>query len=149
MKILETQSATLTNYEVLKHLETIHSTTPEDSNSNNATTMKSGNLETVVKELTDYLLLTPRSPLSLSQQNPYTSSTIPTLLSALKPYDLTKAELLMILNLRPDNPGVLDCIVEELDQRFSEEEVGAILGVVGDVLGKEDGEGGEEGGEGG
>ena len=55
----------------------------------------------------------------------------------------------MILNLRPDNPGVLDCIVEELDQRFSEEEVGAILGVVGDVLGKEDGEGGEEGGEGG
>lgn len=53
----------------------------------------------------------------------------------------------MILNLRPDNAGVLDCVVEELDQRFSEGEQEAILGVVRGVLGAPVGEEGE--GEGG
>lgn len=52
----------------------------------------------------------------------------------------------MILNLRPDNAGVLDCVVEELDQRFSEAEQEAILGVVRGVLGASTG--GEEEGEG-
>jgi hypothetical protein len=65
------------------------------------------------------------------------------LLKALREYELTKAELLMILNLRPDNAGVLDCVVEELDQRFSEGEQEAILGVVSGVLGAPVGEEGE------
>ncbi len=55
----------------------------------------------------------------------------------------------MILNLRPDNAGVLDCVVEELDQRFSEGEQEAILGVVRGVLGAPVGEEGEGEGEGG
>ncbi len=55
----------------------------------------------------------------------------------------------MILNLRPDNAGVLDCVVEELDQRFSEGEQEAILGVVSGVLGALVGEEGEGEGEGG
>lgn len=56
----------------------------------------------------------------------------------------------MILNLRPDNAGVLDCVVEELDQRFSEGEQEAILGVVREVLGGvEAGEGDGDGPEGG
>jgi len=71
------------------------------------------------------------------------------LLKALREYELTKAELLMILNLRPDNAGVLDCVVEELDQRFSEGEQEAILGVVSGVLGAPVGEEGEGEGEGG
>lgn len=71
------------------------------------------------------------------------------MLKALREYELTKAELLMILNLRPDNAGVLDCVVEELDQRFSEGEQEAILGVVSGVLGAPVGEEGEGEGEGG
>lgn len=60
----------------------------------------------------------------------------------------------MILNLRPDNAGVLDCVVEELDQRFSEGEQEAILGIVREVLGgvevgEGDGEGDGEGAQGG
>lgn len=51
----------------------------------------------------------------------------------------------MILNLRPDNAGVLDCVVEELDQRFGEGEQEAILGVVRRVLGASGGEGEGEG----
>ncbi|KAI9874301.1 MAG: hypothetical protein M1830_009902 [Pleopsidium flavum] len=106
--------------------------------------MESRNLETVVKELTDYLH-TPKNP--LAPPSKYNESTIQTLMQALQPYDLTKAELLMIINLRPDNAGVLDCIVEELDQRFSEEVQEEMLRVVVDVLGarEEDGEDGEDG----
>ncbi len=54
----------------------------------------------------------------------------------------------MILNLRPENAGVLDCVVEELDQRFGEAEQEAILGVVREVLGGEEGGREGEGGDG-
>lgn len=44
----------------------------------------------------------------------------------------------MIVNLRPGDLGLLDCIVEECDERFSAEEQEGILKVVGDVLGRVD-----------
>ncbi|KAI9811770.1 MAG: hypothetical protein M1827_005315 [Pycnora praestabilis] len=155
MKILETQSATLTNYEVLTHLQSMRERYSKPSinsskfNGAHAST-KSDNLETVIKELIEYLQ-PPPSPLHSTQdpsQSPtYTPATIPDLLTALKPYDLTKAELLMILNLRPDGVGVLDCVVEEMEIRLDEGKQEEILRIVGDVLGREkvvDGEG-EEG----
>lgn len=51
----------------------------------------------------------------------------------------------MIVNLRPENLGLLDCVVEECDERFTTEQQDEIVGIVGDVLGKE-GERGENGG---
>lgn len=53
----------------------------------------------------------------------------------------------MIANLRPESLGLLDCVVEECDERFGAERQDEILGIVGDVLGRE-GEGEGEGGEG-
>lgn len=50
----------------------------------------------------------------------------------------------MIVNLRPGNLGLLDCVVEECDERFSTEQQDEIVRIVGDVLGRE-GEGGENG----
>lgn len=50
----------------------------------------------------------------------------------------------MIANLRPDTLGLLDCVVEECDERFSAESQEEIVRVVGDVLGRE-GEGDGEG----
>ncbi len=51
----------------------------------------------------------------------------------------------MIANLRPGNLGLLDCVVEECDERFSAEQQDEIVRVVGDVLGREgEGEGGME-----
>ena len=48
----------------------------------------------------------------------------------------------MIANLRPESLGLLDCVVEECDERFSTERQDEIVGIVGDVLGREgDGEG--------
>ena len=59
----------------------------------------------------------------------------------------------MILNLRPMDMGLLDCVIEECDERFSAGQQGAILGIVAEVLGGvteggnglESAEGGNEG----
>lgn len=40
----------------------------------------------------------------------------------------------MIINLAPEELGLLDCLVEECDLRFSEEDQQGILEVVRDVL---------------
>lgn len=37
----------------------------------------------------------------------------------------------MIVNLRPEELGLLDCVVEECDERFSDAEQGEMLRVVG------------------
>ncbi len=49
----------------------------------------------------------------------------------------------MILNLCPEELGLLDCVVEECDLRFSDEEQVEILRVVGEIL--TGGDGVEEG----
>ena len=46
-----------------------------------------------------------------------------------------KGELLMMLNLRPQDLGLLDCVVEECDLRFTEEQQEQILGIIAGVLG--------------
>ena len=48
----------------------------------------------------------------------------------------------MIANLRPEGLGLLDCVVEECDERFTAERQDEIVKIVGDVLGREgDGDG--------
>lgn len=50
----------------------------------------------------------------------------------------------MIINLAPEELGLLDCLIEECDLRFSEDDQQGILEVVGDVLlPKKEREGGE------
>ncbi|KAI9790546.1 MAG: hypothetical protein M1816_005053 [Peltula sp. TS41687] len=142
MKILETQSAHLTNYEVLKHVESMRARYDGAGRRHGQpSAMKSGDLETVMKELMDYLR-TPPSPLKPPSR--YTKDTIRDLFNALRPYNLTKAELLMILNLRPQNVGVLDTIIEEMDDRFKHGEEEEILRLIGDVLGRDEVDWGEE-----
>lgn len=43
----------------------------------------------------------------------------------------------MIVNLKPENLGLLDCVVEECDERFSIEQQDEIVKIIGDVLGRE------------
>ncbi|KAI9827114.1 MAG: hypothetical protein M1819_007005 [Sarea resinae] len=190
MKILETQSATLTNYEVLTHIQLMRSRRQRPSTRNptaeqkqqqqqqqhqpsKAQELKSPNLETILKELSEYLL-SPPSPLCASTPNApagqqeegeeeqeeektpaitasteingrYSAEAIRTLLTQLKPYHLTKPETLMILNLRPTNSGVLDTVVEEMEMRFPDSaDVDGIIGTIVEVLGGVEGEVGEE-----
>jgi len=90
------------------------------------------------------------SPLPPYNPPNYKPAKIRNLVLRLKGYNLTKAELLMVTNLKPDDLGFLDCVVEECDLRFSAEEQEEILGVVEECIGGEamemDGEGGVNGG---
>lgn len=159
MKILESQSAVLSNYEVLAHL-TANRAKPRTA------PQKHSNVKTVLKEvpspspsamnttltrspqLTDYLSPPPasRSRIPRYQTPPYSDAALRALVTGLQPYKLTKSEVLMIVNLRPENLGLLDCVVEECDERFSSEQQDEIVKIIGDVLGREV-EGGVHGGE--
>lgn len=83
----------------------------------------------------DYLR-TPPSPLT-PPSSKYSPNTIRDIFTALRPYHLTKAEFLMILNVRPQNVGVLDTIIEEMDDRFKNGQEEEILRIIGDVLGRD------------
>ncbi|MCJ1354130.1 MAG: hypothetical protein MMC33_004117 [Icmadophila ericetorum] len=167
MKIISSQSATLTNHEVLSHILKLSPPSsahpPPTTTINNSISsqqqqplqppppvatatskpLKSPNYETVLKELKDYL--TPSSP-SGSTSSPMPphfrrTTTIAQLTKGLSPYHLTKGEVLMLANLMPRDLGFLDCVIEECDERFSAEEQEGILGVVEGVIAGE----GEEG----
>ncbi|KAL2069956.1 hypothetical protein VTL71DRAFT_14636 [Oculimacula yallundae] len=133
MKILEAQSATLTNYEVYTHLTEQRARYAKKGIKGR----RPGNLETVVKELLEYFHEAP-SPLACKPL-PYTSQTISTLLTRLRPFDFTKAEILMIMNLRPTKPESLNTIVEEMENRFSDEQQLQIVEIIREVLGSPDG----------
>ena len=46
----------------------------------------------------------------------------------------------MIMNLRPANAGNLNTVVEEMEDRFSDEQQEEIVAIIGEVLGRPDGE---------
>jgi hypothetical protein len=52
----------------------------------------------------------------------------------------------MVLNLRPQELTLLDCVVEECDERFTQERQEEILSIVRDVLGGDENGMGEEDG---
>ncbi|KAF4637174.1 hypothetical protein G7Y89_g911 [Cudoniella acicularis] len=149
MKILEAQAATLTNYEVYTHLvdqRVRHEKLDDDERSQrsakkewkhrrqNEEGRRPGNLNTLRKELLEYLCEAP-SPLG-SKPFPYGEQTIRNLLEALRPWDLTKGEVIMIVNLRPTKLENLNVIIEQMDDRFPEEDQVRLLHVIAEVLGR-------------
>lgn len=82
------------------------------------------------------------APSPLAQKPcPYQEDTIKNLLEQLRPYDLTKAEILMIINHRPTSMENLNIIIEELELRFPDEnDQWAIIDVISNVLGAQDAE---------
>lgn len=51
-------------------------------------------------------------------------------MTALGPFALEKAELLNIVNERPATVPELDCVVEEMDQRFSDDDAQRMLEII-------------------
>ncbi|KAL4727653.1 hypothetical protein ACLX1H_004338 [Fusarium chlamydosporum] len=141
MKILEAQSAVLTNYEVYQHVS------EQRERYKNAKRRGPPNLETVVREqLLQYLRTNP-GPLS-QEPLPYTEGCISKLLQRLRPYNLAKGEVVMIINLRPASVAALNTVVEEMSERFNEEQQEDIVNIIAEVLGQfpASEEGAEEGG---
>ena len=166
MKILEAQSATLTNYEVYKHLvdqgkryQDIRKNAEPDKTTKKIpenVVRRPGNLWTLRKEvgricklfqsliLTDLQLLEyfheAPSPLACHPL-PYNDDTIRTLLRELRHWEITKGEVIMMLNLRPTKLENLNTIIQEMEDRFPGEEMQKeILAVITKVLGKPDDE---------
>ncbi|ROT43520.1 hypothetical protein SODALDRAFT_319952 [Sodiomyces alkalinus F11] len=127
MKILESQSAVLTNYEVIHHV------TQVSMGSKRMGKKGPANYETLRKEVIQYLTTSP-SPLS-QKPLPYTQDSIRELVRRLHPYDLAKGELIMIFNLRPANVVALNTILEEMSDRFNEDQQSEIVAIIADVLG--------------
>ncbi|ORY55087.1 RNA polymerase III subunit C17 [Pseudomassariella vexata] len=122
MKILEAQSAVLTNFEVYSFIK--------------RQSKKSGppSLQTLREELIKYFESHP-GPLS---QRPitYKDSSIPKLLERLRKYEITKGEMIMIFNLRPTTIITLNTVIEDMEDRFTEEQQQDIVEGIVEVLGE-------------
>lgn len=58
--------------------------------------------------------------------------------------DVAKGEILMMLNIRPSSVAVLSTVIEDMEERFNDDEQAAILEAVVEVLGHDEPAGGEE-----
>lgn len=83
-------------------------------------------LATIIYEATRYLEDTPCKHQTADQVRNF--------LTALKEYKLTKAEKLMLLNNPPTTALEVQVMVEESEERFSEEEVEKLLGIIQETL---------------
>lgn len=162
MKITEAQAAVLSNYEVYQHL------VEQRDQYKKIKRRGPPNLETVVSEVSHH---SPRWPARQSHQlltlasqllqymrskpNPlsqkpvtYTAECVSSLVQQLRPYDLSKGEVVMILNLRPSSVVALNTVLEDMSERYTEEQQEEMVQIILDVLGQPESgaaEGQEEG----
>jgi hypothetical protein len=73
----------------------------------------------------------------LSQKpSAYNADSIGKLLQRLRDYEITKGEMIMMINLRPTSKANLNTVIEDLEDRFNEVEQEDIVNGVVEVLGK-------------
>ncbi|KAK6081355.1 RNA polymerase III subunit C17 [Seiridium cupressi] len=128
MRILEAQAAVLTNVEVYQFLQKQAKEYQEQKRRG------PGNLETLRRELLQYFETSP-GPLS-QKPSPYDEQSISRLLERLRSYEITKGEMIMILNLRPTNPVALNTVIEDMEARFGQEQQEDISAGIAEVLGQ-------------
>ncbi|KAI8970166.1 HRDC-like protein [Mycotypha africana] len=129
MQIKNARSALLSNYEVFRLLEESQATQKRLQKADPTITYPE-HLRTVQFELTEYLKETPCSTQTTEQ--------IANFLNQMSPYNLTKAERLMLLNLRPKDLVGVYLVIEECEERFNEEELEAMLNIIVTTLPRDD-----------
>ncbi|XP_072384662.1 DNA-directed RNA polymerase III subunit RPC9 [Diabrotica undecimpunctata] len=112
MEIVNSNCASFSNYEVLKHLQTI-----KDGKRKHI-----GQLATITYETIRYLENTP--------SNDQTRDTIRDCMKDLAAFNLNKTEILMIINSPPTTALEIQLMVEESEERLTEEQVQDILNIV-------------------
>ncbi|KAK7746822.1 hypothetical protein SLS53_002010 [Cytospora paraplurivora] len=130
MKILESQNAVLANFEVYQHL--LNEQAKYQKNHERKKQVPK-NLQTVIREILEHFRTSP-DPLS-QKPTTYDTNTIGRLVERLRDFDLTKGETIMILNIRPENVAILNCIVEDAESRFNEDQQNEMLAIIEEVLG--------------
>ncbi|KAL1497409.1 hypothetical protein ABEB36_008386 [Hypothenemus hampei] len=116
MEIINANAATLSNFEVLKHLQKI-----KDSKRKHK-----GQLATITYETLRYLEETP-----CKDQTP---QKIANCLKALQPFNLSKTEKLMLINTPPTTPLEIQLLVEESEEKLTEEQVQQILDILAEYF---------------
>ena len=66
----------------------------------------------------------------------YNQTTLAQLLERLKPYKLSKAEIITILNIHPASYPILNIVIEDMEERFTEDQQGEIMNIITEVLGE-------------
>lgn len=136
MKVLKERDAFLADYEVLLHLNGLKEkynwtfSPQEDKDSKHRRKRFTGagvDLEVITRDVT--LCLNKLAAGEIPDAN-----AVKEIMSFLNQYELVKVEKLQILNSLPRSMVHLYALVEECDQRFSEEACEAILTKINDVV---------------
>lgn len=125
MEVVNETCAMLSNYEVLSLMEDIQ----RGQNNQKKPSQHQTHLATISYSTIKYLEKTP-----CRVQNP---EIIGKFMRALEPYHLTKAEKLQLLNLRPSSAVEIQLLIEESEERLTEEQIEELLSVVAEHLGQE------------
>lgn len=123
MKVINPCYTLLTNLEVFSILNDIKA---KQGQTESKIKKSAQHHNTIVYETLKYL-----SNLSGSQQNIKHEIVC---IKALSEFKLTAAELKQIVNLRPEQPVEVQLIIEECEERLTEEQVDEMIGIINKIL---------------
>ncbi|CAL1573161.1 unnamed protein product [Knipowitschia caucasica] len=124
MEVKNANAAMLSNFEIFKLLTDLKEQRKESGK--NKHSIGQQNLNTIMYETLKYLSQTP-----CSRQSP---DIVKEFLTTMMPHKLTKAEKLQILNHRPQTAVEIQLLVEESEERLSEEQIEELIQTIAEVL---------------
>ncbi|XP_049599681.1 DNA-directed RNA polymerase III subunit RPC9 [Syngnathus scovelli] len=124
MEVKNANAAMLSNYEVFQLLTDLKQEKKDSGKSKHSAGQQ--NLNTIMYETLKYLSKTP-----CSRQRP---EMLEAFLSTMMRHKLTKAEKLQLLNHRPQTAVEMQLMVEESEERLSEEQIEELIQIISEIL---------------